>query len=309
MRFILCAIIFLAVITVHVKNNKDLTSDKFKKNFVKYCYYISNIILGLKTNIHKDNLFYLKDKTILIANHQNYLDFIYLLHYLHEQGRHDVFFVAKKGISQVPILGKVSEKNCILLDRDIKKDAESIKIQAEEKLGNKFVLIIFPEGTFPINSDYQVFTNDYMKMMNKDNLSYTISPKYKGLELLLENIDYDQIVDTTMIYPENYPKNHEENIIGVNTGSLLLDIFPQECNIHLNEVNFNKENLKDELLNLWVKKDKFMSDYYSKHRMEYHNPFKKLVKNVAILLIIILLFNYRGYLLGIIKKINKVNER
>ena len=204
------------------------------------------------------------------------------------------------------IVSDFVRRNYILVDRDYAKDIINIKEQIH-KLGDKYVLFIFPEGTFGDDPEYLRFSNDFMKLMNKPTLKYTLSPKYKGLKLLLKNVAYDQIIDMTISFKENYPKNFNANIMGTTYSSLLLDQYPQHSEINIREISIDINNIKNDLLDVWVEKDQIMEQYYLKNQITYANPYKKFARNIIIIIILyIFIINWK-HLMKFINKINRVN--
>ena len=265
-------------------------------------------LLGLNLKVEKPNsLFHLKDKVVMIVNHQNYFDWVYLLEYLMSENRHDYTFMFKKELCNLPLMGNILYNKHIYVERDLSKDIINIKNQVD-KLGDKYIIVIFPEGTFSDCSDYRRFSNDYLKLIGKEKMYYCLSPKYNGLKLILENVPYDQIIDTTLIYPENYPKNYEENILAVSASSLLLDQYPRECVLKLKEVNINLDNIKSELIDIFIQKDKDMRKFYKKNSKKYMSPYKILSQNFIILITILIILKNLKYIKRFINRINYVNE-
>ena len=310
MRFITFILSFLTSSYILLKkyDNKNGKNDKIiMKKLLDSIYYLNKYVLGIEQKIVKDSLLYLKDKVIIMVNHQNYCDWMHVVHFLVQEGRYDINFMCRKESLDTFLWGEFVGRNFIWVNRDYKKDIQNVKDQIY-KLGDKFVLFIFPEGTFGDDPEYLRFSNDFMKLMNKPTLKYSLSPKYKGLQLLLENIEYDQLLDMTLIFEENYPKNYNRNIMATSYSSLLLDQYPQKCEIDIREVNIDKKNIKNDLLDLWVEKDKIMEKFYSKHQVQYANPYKKLAKNLIIFIFCCILLKYSKKIYKFIYKINRINE-
>jgi 1-acyl-sn-glycerol-3-phosphate acyltransferase len=310
MRFITWVFSFLVSSYILLKQNDKSSGENDKiimKKTLDTIYFLNKYILGIEQKIVKDSLLYLKDKVIITVNHQNYCDWMHVVHFLVNEGRYDINFICRKESVNTFLFGKFVERNLIWVERDYKKDIQNIKDQIH-KLGDKFVLFIFPEGTFGDDPEYLRFSNDYMKMMNKPTLNYLLSPKYKGLQLLLENIEYDQIIDMTLIFEENYPKNHNKNIMATSYSSLLLDQYPQKCEVNIREIYIDKNNIKNDLLDIWIEKDKILKQFYDKNQINYANPYKKLARNIILFLCFCLFLKYSKKIYKLIYKINKINE-
>ena len=306
MRFYTILIITVVGLLCINKYYKDIDV-KVKKMGV-YLVKSFMYLLGLNLQVEKPNsLFHLKDKVIMIANHQNYLDWVFLLEYLINENRHDYTFVFKKEICGLPLIGDLLYEKHIYVERDLQKDIINIKNQVE-KLGDKYIIIIFPEGTFSDCSDYRRFSNDYLKLIGKEKMYYCLSPKYNGLKLLMDNIPHDQVIDSTLIFPENYPKNYEENILAISASSLLLDQYPRECILKLKEVNINIDNIKSELIDIFIQKDKEMKKFYKNHSKKYMSPYKILSQNFIILITILIILKNLKYINRFINNINNINE-
>jgi 1-acyl-sn-glycerol-3-phosphate acyltransferase len=310
MRFLLFLSAYIvSVYIIFKKHKKDGSDDNLICKYMTIIvYHLNKYILGVEQEVIKeDPLLFLKDKVLILLNHQNYCDWSHMLHFLYNEKRFDFNCIFKKELINTPLLGKFVERRFMWIERDYQKDIQNIKNQLH-KLGDTYLFFIFPEGTFSDDKDTNRYSNDYMKLMNKPSLKYLLSPKYKGVQLLLENIEFDQIIDMTMIFKENYPKNYDENIMGTTYSSLLLDQYPQKCVINLREIKLNKNNLKNDILDIWVEKDKIIDKYYSQNRMIYCNPYKKIAKNISIIVFIYILFILRKKILKVINKINFVNS-
>lgn len=306
MRFYTILVITIVGLILINKYYKDI--DTKAKKMAIFLVKSFTYLLDLNLKVEKpDTLFHLKDKVVMIVNHQNYFDWVYLLEYLMSENRYDYTFIFKKELCNLPLIGDILYNKHIYVERDLKKDINNIKNQVD-KLGDKYIIVIFPEGTFSDSSDYRRFSNDYLKLIGKEKMYYCLSPKYNGLKLILENVPYDQIIDTTLIYPENYPKNYEENILAISASSLLLDQYPRECLLKLKEVDINLDNIKSELINVFIQKDKDMRKFYKKNSKKYMSPYKILSQNFIILITILIILKNLKYIKRFINRINYINE-
>ena len=186
MRFYTILVITIVGLIFMNKYYKDIDTKAKKMGIflVKSFTYL----LGLNLKVEKPNsLFHLKDKVVMIVNHQNYFDWVYLLEYLMSENRHDYTFMFKKELCNLPLMGNILYNKHIYVERDLSKDIINIKNQVD-KLGDKYIIVIFPEGTFSDCSDYRRFSNDYLKLIGKEKMYYCLSPKYNGLKLILENV-------------------------------------------------------------------------------------------------------------------------
>ena len=93
MRFITFILSFLTSSYILLKkyDNKNGKNDKIiMKKLLNSIYYLNKYVLGIEQKIVKDSLLYLKDRVIIMVNHQNYCDWMHVVHFLVQEGRYDI---------------------------------------------------------------------------------------------------------------------------------------------------------------------------------------------------------------------------
>lgn len=85
----------------------------------------------------------LPDRAVLAANHQGILDIALIASVVPRP----VFFVARRGVLSVPLIGTVlAEGGHLIVDRDAARDGTVLE-QAASQLQNRGRVLFFPEGT------------------------------------------------------------------------------------------------------------------------------------------------------------------
>ena len=102
---------------------------------------------------------------VFIANHQSYAD---ILSFLYNIKNHQVAFIAKDNLSNIPIFGKwISRIRGIFIQRgDVRASLKTIN-EGVDYLKQGFSLVIFPEGTRSRSSNMAEFKHGSFKLATK----------------------------------------------------------------------------------------------------------------------------------------------
>lgn len=104
---------------------------------------------------------------MIIMNHQSIVDIIVL----EEVYPRNLCWIAKKEINDIPFIGQIIKlPKMIYVDRKNSRDLVRILKEAKERISEKRVLAIFPEGTRRNKGDLKPFQNGAKAIANKLNL-------------------------------------------------------------------------------------------------------------------------------------------
>ena len=230
-----------------------------RKKYIPYCYesiYLTTrYIMGCNISAEEIKL---KNKVLLMSNHPTTLDFIYLLHWVRLNNRlEDIRFISKDSIANIPFLGKYIKESQCLISRDFDSDRDKL-IHFCDKLNDldKYILIIFPEGTTICPETIQKSIT-FSKNNNKPIFNKVLYPRHRGLELILENLNIQQFLDITLFYNDDRACskcNYNQDI--------LFDSYPKNGVILTKEIQLS--TLKDTsihsiLENSWIEKERFLN--------------------------------------------------
>ncbi|EIM83363.1 acyltransferase-domain-containing protein [Stereum hirsutum FP-91666 SS1] len=167
------------------------------------------VVKNTKGRVVKLNL---PHKSVLIANHQVYADWMYAWCLTYFAGTHrDVYIVLKKSLKWVPILGwGMQFFNFIFLARSwasdrhyLVKELATIGRQAEQT-DIPLTFILYPEGTL-VSKDTRPISKKYADKIGIPDMVHTLLPRSTGLlyslRALSPRIPSLQLIDITVAYP------------------------------------------------------------------------------------------------------------
>ena len=165
---------------------------------------LSKILWGVKV-INKERL--VIDNSIIIANHQSYLDMVWIAYSLPRNKRHDVYVTGKKRLSFLRFIFPVLP----IIYVDENNGIEVLKAGADILRSGR-TLIIFPEGTRTEDGNLQEFHSgaSYLaKKLNKTVIpvsvsgSYYIWPRNRRFPKVLTSLKGGLYIGEA-IHPEHY---------------------------------------------------------------------------------------------------------
>ncbi|KAL1952116.1 hypothetical protein VTO73DRAFT_1265 [Trametes versicolor] len=193
----------------------------------------------------------LPQKTVLIANHQVYADWIYAWALTYYMGTHkDVFIVLKKSLKWVPVLGwGMQFFNFIFLARSWASDrlqlTQSLSwlAQRAEKEDSPLTFILYPEGTL-VSKDTRPISKKYADKLGIPDMTHTLLPRSTGLHYSLRSlaprIQSLQLLDITMAYPGIPPLRYGQDYYTLR--SLFCDgVPPPAVHLHIRKFDVNRE--------------------------------------------------------------------
>ncbi|KAH9257742.1 hypothetical protein BASA81_004208 [Batrachochytrium salamandrivorans] len=214
---------------------------------------------------------------VLIANHATDVDWIYLwmLAQTSQQSGH-VKIILKESIRQVPIFGTMMHLlDFIWIKRNWDEDEESIttKLDLLTSDGEQPLwLFIFPEG-MTVNVKSLEKSKSFASSQNRPQLDYTLLPRTKGVEGILNSLrgDYD-VYDLTMNFTgysgeiPTWDMGYERNrdFIIPNVYKLFLGMEVGECHIdivNLGMIKANEQALEQLLDSRWKRKDQLQHEF------------------------------------------------
>lgn len=187
--------------------------------FFNYFNWKQNICFSSKKvreNINNEN------NILLISNHNSLTDFFHFISYVNiYHPQHRIVFVTKKDFSQIPILGNIIEKNCILLENDIMKDEYNIKKSIEniKRKNKKNIIIFFPEGKI-FNNDNVERSNKWCNKINIEPFKKVVCPHYKGLYYIIKYFNPDKINSCFLYFNDDMNNNKGKEYYHYFTGYL-----------------------------------------------------------------------------------------
>ncbi|CCE65662.1 hypothetical protein TPHA_0M00870 [Tetrapisispora phaffii CBS 4417] len=335
-----CIVLFqIVILTVYSKheNKLKLSLRKSKEAFIILLMCVMSVIAPSSIRITTDDKSMslenfrfnkqlkhvesnLNQRSIFIANHQLYTDWIYLwkIAYTSNFGG-DVYIFAKKALKKIPIFGyAMTNYNFIFLDRNWVKDKniiirKLISILNYSTISNKnendassrnlpYCFIIFPEGT-TLCKKAEIRSMEYAKKLGRRNFKHIVTPHTKGLRLLLTSLDknIEKIYDLTVGY-----SGLKYGTYGEDEYSLKQMIYhgksPKLVDIHIKSIEVKDIPYQDEkqfqawLFDLWEEKDKLLKGYYQLGHFDVDpnfstttiDPFKMTLKEVIIAAVFII---------------------
>ena len=239
--------------------------------------YILNIKIYETINIDNDKV---KEKEnnknveVIISNHCSTMDFLYTICYLKSKGIDRFYFVMKKQIVYIPIIGLLMSAGLdIKINRNWNTDEEIFKKDIKKIIdqNEKCAIIIYVEGA-RITAEKQLQGQKYSRENNLPIFNNLLVPRTKGFELicneLINNNKLGNIWDLTFIRNKN--------------------LF-----VYCRKINYDK-NVKQLLINLWVTKDKFIDNYkqYLYKEIDFTFNSTNIINLTIILFMAILMFNF-----------------
>ncbi|MFT7686494.1 MAG: 1-acyl-sn-glycerol-3-phosphate acyltransferase [Candidatus Azotimanducaceae bacterium] len=156
-------------------------------------------ILRLKINIIGNPPSNKTDSILVISNHHSWFD-IFVLHFVVVSNGPLLKFLVKKALVYVPIIGWI----CLALnfprlnrsrDKEQRKmDYDSVASATKEVNQSPMTLLNFVEGTR--------FTPK-KKALQESPYNYLLKPKSGGLKIMMQNLPNTQIIDITLVYPND----------------------------------------------------------------------------------------------------------
>lgn len=206
---------------------------------------------------------------LLISNHHSWTDIVILFSVFANKIPLPKFFV-KQAVLYIPFVGtacwaldmpfmKRYSKQTLAKKPHLKgKDMESArKACAKAKLAPT-TIVNFAEGTR--------FTES-KKQQTKSQFNYLLPPKSGGIALSLASMGstFDQILDVTIIYPDNPDSPFKDLLQGkLKRIVIRVETIPITADLqgdYENDVNF-KQYFQQWVTNIWLRKDRKIATYY-----------------------------------------------
>ncbi|ODV96673.1 hypothetical protein PACTADRAFT_48496 [Pachysolen tannophilus NRRL Y-2460] len=248
---------------------------------------------------------YLCDNSIIISNHQIYIDWLFLwfLAYMNDVAN-NVYIIMKKSLKNIPVLGYgMKNYKFIFLSRKWELD----KILMLNQLANidhysrileknyyfnslkKNWLILFPEGT-NLSTDRKKKSDDWCKKIDQKLLKNCLLPRVKGLYLstLQLSSTTKKIYDITIGYGGISKDQFAQDIYTLKK-TYLYGLGPREVHLHFRcfdidkdipNVKFDKNLINDEknmekfeqwLFKTWYEKDDYLNSFYKNGNFKMEN--------------------------------------
>lgn len=231
-------------------------------------------------------------RSIIIANHQIYLDWYYLwfLAYLNNCADH-IFIVMKNSLLKIPILSTgMKNYNFVFLNRNWRKDKELMHTQFNKiKTLNpkKFWMLIFPEGT-NISHNNRNISHKFADKTGLPKNESVLLPRVKGLYVALKELspENQKILDFTIGFSGHSKEEMAQDVFTLWKVFILgqspakISIFVKEHDMHkeIPDLNFNEstktvseeveesemKSLETWINGQWQVKEDQMNTYYER---------------------------------------------
>ena len=223
---------------------------------------------------------------IIIANHNNTIDFCIYLSIIRQFDSRDIYFILKKGVLFIPGFGSIfTNSNDIKLNKKIEDDISNLENSIKNIKDG--LIVIMPEGTrytpekhviakqFSLDNNLPVFTN-------------MLYPKMKGLfhicNVLKENNKLGNIIDfTNFIKNLHLKKSHMDKLLTTNLDDTYSII--NSYNVPIDKLN-NYNDFKEWFLKIWKEKDILLDNLNNKLDYITIKPKVKLHKLLIIIIIL-----------------------
>jgi len=236
-----------------------------------------------------------ENKTILIANHQIYMDFFYMWLLSWKNWKHSyVMFIAKNSIKYMPVFGHMMKiLDFIFLKRAWNKDKESLKESVKRLcIKDQFWLLMFPEGTVMCKETKDKCTT-FLSSQPRQNyntrveINNVLIPKARGLFTIFDTLqNVSKVYDLTIVYKddsENYLKA-DKNLFPYDSWKLVDVIVkgknPKFIHIHIDQYQIDQiDGFKFEHL---LKDDEERTLYFSKWLQNTFRNKEKIIIDIVL---------------------------
>uniref|UniRef100_A0A0N5AAR5 PlsC domain-containing protein n=1 Tax=Syphacia muris TaxID=451379 RepID=A0A0N5AAR5_9BILA len=236
--------------------------------FLRYIFHIDVRVTG--DSIEGDK------PAIVVMNHRTRVDWLFLwiaIYKINPWLLTTSKYSMKAQLRNLPGAGfGMAANQFIFLERKIDEDKRRLSeaIEYYSKVGSKYQILIFPEGTDKTNYTTKK-SNEYAKKNGLKELSYLLYPRSGGLTHMIEKMrqcNYiNCIYDVTIAYPDNVVQNELELVLkGKVPKAVHFDI----RRIDISQVPKNANEMNNWINSLWIAKEAKLAAYYAKPK-EHRN--------------------------------------
>ena len=179
---------------------------------------------------------------LIVSNHQTTLDGLVLMNLLHDIGRGNVRWIAKRSLGWAPVTGRfLKESGCPLIERKgLPKELEAIGVGARQAAADRATMFIFPEG------------HRFRKAVAKSGLTHVLPPKKRGFLILRQELAHYPILSLTINW---------DRVTGGKTWLESGAVVGKRALVHGEIIeNLPFEQSEEWLLNEWRRKDLWLSE-------------------------------------------------
>ena len=269
-----------------IKNKDSL----FYNEWINMCPYFYKEIFN--SDIYYNGKFLTSNKIdIVICNHISRIDSFLITSIIKNNTIKPIYPIIQKELKKIPLIGSF-HKGCIVLERDLSKDKETI-INSIKNIDNG-IIIIYPEGT-RMNEDNFKKSHEYCEKNQLKKYNNLLYPKMKGLDIIINELNNSNklgnLIDISFRLKDSLKfKTGYLDFIKHNVGNVY-------CNINSYKINKlcinNYDNLKNWILMIWDKKEEYIN--------EYNNYEYKLIKNKYRTSTYILILTYFSFFIFYLK--------
>lgn len=264
---------------------------------------------------------------IYMSNHGGRIDWI-LSSLFSSVGKYKKLnYIAEATCKYLPLLGWYRNLcEDIYVSRSFNKDGNIIKSNLNSFLNDNIYRDIYfsPEGVIADKNNYDVSMildcNNFCKKNNFKPFKYVLTPRYKGLQTIL-NSNNKYYISTVAYFKDNKLMNCKLNDSTREVPDLItlfkynLDVYIYVKEIKIKE-NISNEKLKKKLLKIYKKHDKYLKNMDKNKELFYNqrktDPFIKFTndvkkKNLYLFFILFILFIFCNRF-KLIKYLNKFTK-
>ncbi|KAF2753637.1 acyltransferase-domain-containing protein [Pseudovirgaria hyperparasitica] len=214
------------------------------------------------------------DRTVIMANHQLYTDWLYLWWIAYTNKMHGrIYIILKESLKKIPILGWGCQfYNFIFLSRKWEEDQPRFResLSHLKQPSDPMWLIIFPEGT-NLSAGTREKSTAWAKKNNLQDMKHQLLPRSTGLRFCLKELreSTDWLYDCTIAY-EGVPAGAYGQDVFTLRSSFFEGRPPKSVNMHwrrfrIADIPLDGPKAFDAWLrNRWREKD-YMLAYFAKH--------------------------------------------
>lgn len=251
--------LFLTIVPIYSFLTPFMLLFKKKRSsiFHSWMSYFSKLMFVRNIRIHYDPVILSGKRKLLISNHVNNLDWFVMFSTLQTLKRKNIYFYTKKSLKLFCNLFSRFDKNInfVFLERNLDQDYITL-IDSAKNINNQeeFISVLFPEGTLKHSKKSKYINRSRARRRKVNCPKNVILPKTKGFEILSKFVDYESIINCTIIYNEKFNiKNFllakkmsidvylSPAVINKNPDEWLLDLFFEKDRL-ISEENLSKEN-------------------------------------------------------------------
>ncbi|EEB08764.1 1-acylglycerol-3-phosphate acyltransferase [Schizosaccharomyces japonicus yFS275] len=226
-------------------------------------------------------------RTVVIANHQLYSDWVYLWWMAYTSNNHgNIFIMLKDSLKWVPILGwGMQFYRFIFLSRTWQKDQKTMRQRFDKIRDPKLpaTLIMFPEGTNLVENTYNRSAN-YAKKIGVPCPKHLMLPRVRGLFFTLQQLrdTMTYLYDYTICFEDIAPCKYAADKFPLSAlffDSVRIDrVHMYVRRFRIEDIPTDEALFTDWLYTRWLEKDKLVDEFTKTKRFPCSKPLSTTIR-------------------------------